>query len=45
LPGMGNLILIPRLVAGLLGERDIRPKLYLNYLSTISKYRLRKTFT
>ena len=45
LPGMGNLILIPRLLTGLLGERDIRPKLYLNYLSTISKYRLRKTFS
>ena len=44
-PGMGNLILIPRLLSGLLGDRDIRPKLYLNYLSTISKYRLRKTFT
>jgi anaerobic magnesium-protoporphyrin IX monomethyl ester cyclase len=45
LPGMGNLILIPRLISGLIGDRDIRPKLYLNYLKTIGKYRLRKSIT
>ena len=45
LPGMGNLILMPRLITGLLGSRDIRPKLYLNYLKTISRYHLRKSLT
>ncbi len=41
LPGLGNIILFPRLVTGLLGDRDIRPKLYLNYLRTIVGYQVR----
>jgi anaerobic magnesium-protoporphyrin IX monomethyl ester cyclase len=41
LPGLGNIILFPRLLTGLLTDRDIRPKLYLNYLRTILKYQLR----
>ncbi len=42
LPGLGNIILFPRLVTGLLTDRDIRPKLYLNYLQTIARYQLRR---
>ena len=38
LPGLGNVILFPRLVTGLLTNRDIRPKLYLNYLRSILRY-------
>lgn len=38
LPGLGNVILFPRLFTGLLDGRDIRPKLYLNYLRTILRY-------
>lgn len=38
LPGLGNVILFPRLATGLLNDRDIRPKLYLNYLRTILRY-------
>jgi hypothetical protein len=41
LPGMGNVILFPRLLTGLLGDRDIRPRLYLNYVRTILRYKLR----
>lgn len=41
LPGLGNVILFPRLVTGLLNDRDIRPKLYLNYLRTILRYQAR----
>ncbi len=40
LPGMGNVILVPRLLRGLLGSDDIRPRLYLNYLRTIARYKL-----
>ena len=42
LPGLGNIILFPRLATGLLTERDIRPKLYLNYLKTILRYQLKE---
>jgi hypothetical protein len=35
-------ILFPRLVTGLLNDRDIRPKLYLNYLRSIVGYQLRE---
>ena len=42
LPGMGNVILFPRLITGLLDDRDVRPKLYLNYLRTIAGYKLRE---
>ncbi len=42
LPGLGNVILFPRLVTGLLNDRDIRPKLYLNYLRSIVGYQLRE---
>ena len=42
LPGLGNIILFPRLVTGLLTDRDIRPKLYLNYLRTILGYQVRR---
>ncbi len=42
LPGLGNVILLPRLLRGLGGQQDIRPKLYLHYLKTITGYRLRK---
>ena len=42
LPGLGNIILFPRLATGLLTERDIRPKLYLNYLKTILKYQFKE---
>lgn len=38
LPGLGNIILFPRLFTGLMTDRDIRPKLYLNYLRTILGY-------
>jgi radical SAM superfamily enzyme YgiQ (UPF0313 family) len=41
LPGLGNIILFPRLVTGLLNQRDIRPKLYLNYLLSILRYQAR----
>lgn len=41
LPGMGNVILFPRLLTGLLGEQDIRPRLYLNYVRTIVGYKLK----
>ena len=41
LPGMGNVILFPRLLTGLLGDSDIRPRLYLNYVRTIVGYKLR----
>ena len=41
LPGLGNVILFPRLVTGLLNDRDIRPKLYINYLRTILGYQAR----
>ncbi len=41
LPGLGNVILFPRLVTGLLSDRDIRPKLYLNYLRAIMRYQVR----
>lgn len=40
LPGLGNIIIFPRLVTGLLTDRDIRPKLYLNYLRSILKYQV-----
>lgn len=42
LPGLGNIILFPRLATGLLTDRDIRPKLYLNYLRTIVGYQVRE---
>lgn len=42
LPGLGNVILFPRLVTGLLTDRDIRPKLYLNYLRTILGHQARQ---
>jgi anaerobic magnesium-protoporphyrin IX monomethyl ester cyclase len=42
LPGLGNIILFPRLAASLFSERDIRPKLYLNYLRTILSYEVRQ---
>lgn len=41
LPGLGNVILFPRLITGLLNDRDIRPKLYLNYLRSILGYQAR----
>jgi len=41
LPGLGNIILFPRLAASLFSQRDIRPKLYLNYLRTILRYEIR----
>ena len=41
LPGLGNVILFPRLITGLLNDRDIRPKLYLNYLRSILSYQAR----
>jgi len=43
LPGLGNVILFPRLATGLLSDRDIRPKLYLNYLRTILRYQVRES--
>lgn len=43
LPGLGNVILFPRLVTGLLNDRDIRPKLYLNYLRSILRYQVKHT--
>jgi len=43
LPGLGNVILFPRLVTGLLSDRDIRPKLYLNYLRTILAHQARQS--
>jgi anaerobic magnesium-protoporphyrin IX monomethyl ester cyclase len=42
LPGLGNVILFPRLITGLLNDRDIRPKLYLNYLRSILKYQVKQ---
>jgi radical SAM superfamily enzyme YgiQ (UPF0313 family) len=40
LPGLGNIILFPRLITGLLNDRDIRPKLYVNYLRSILRYQV-----
>jgi len=42
LPGLKNVILFPRLFTGLFGSRDIRPKLYVNYLRTVLGYKVRK---
>ena len=42
LPGMGNVILFPRLLTGLLDNRDLRPRLYLHYVRTIAGYKLRE---
>ena len=41
LPGLGNVILFPRLITGLLGSRDIRPRLYVNYLRAVLGYKVR----
>jgi radical SAM superfamily enzyme YgiQ (UPF0313 family) len=42
LPGLGNLILFPRLLTGYVGTRDIRPKMFVNYLHAIARYSVRE---